>query len=150
MAQYVIKLQLVLICQLIFRGSDICLLVYAVDDEQSFYNLDTWKREFLYYADVSNPDQFPFVLLGNKVDLKIQEVPLERVEAWCKSNDNMKCFMTSAKESINVDQAFIASVEKWLQSEQNLDRQMKATTNYGKQISLDNEKEDGSAQKGCC
>jgi len=138
-----------------YRGSDICLLVYSVDDEQSFYNLDTWKREFLYYADVKDAELFPFVLIGNKVDLPKHEVPTEQVEAWCHANNNMKCFMTSAKDSINVDQAFNASVEKWLTSEQNLDKQMKAGPNYTNQVNLDkhNTNISGNQQdneKTCC
>jgi len=28
-----------------------------------------WKKEFLYYVDVKDPENFPFVVLGNKIDL---------------------------------------------------------------------------------
>lgn len=48
-----------------YRGSDICLLAYAVDDRQSFTSLMHWRNEFLQYADV--PDSFPFIVVGNKV-----------------------------------------------------------------------------------
>ena len=52
-----------------YRGSDCCLLTYAIDDPQSFQNIAMWKKEFLYYADVKDPENFPFVVLGNKIDL---------------------------------------------------------------------------------
>lgn len=52
-----------------YRGSDICLLVYAVDDRNSFRNLTLWKSEFLYYADVQDGNSFPFIIVGNKVKL---------------------------------------------------------------------------------
>ncbi|XP_057314563.1 ras-related protein Rab-9A-like [Hydractinia symbiolongicarpus] len=135
-----------------YRGSDICLLVYSVDDEQSFYNLDTWKREFLYYADVKDADLFPFVVLGNKIDLPNHEVPPEQVSAWCHDNGKMQCFETSAKDSINVEQAFVASVERWLQQEQTFDKQMKPGANYNNQINL---KKQGDQRKSnddklCC
>lgn len=49
-----------------YRGSDICLLTYAVDDRSSFRNLSMWKNEFLYYADVKESQVFPFIVVGNK------------------------------------------------------------------------------------
>lgn len=134
------------------RGSDICLLVYAVDDEQSFDNLDTWKREFLYYADVKDADTFPFVLIGNKSDLENHEVRQEQVEGWCAANGNMKCFETSAKNSSNVEQAFIASVERWLTHEQTLDKQSKSGANYNTSVNLGKRGSTSkqSAEKSCC
>ena len=35
---------------------------------QSFDNLDSWREEFLGQASPSDPENFPFVVLGNKVD----------------------------------------------------------------------------------
>ncbi|XP_049626855.1 ras-related protein Rab-9A-like [Suncus etruscus] len=52
-----------------YRGCGCCLLTFSVDDPQSFQNLNNWKKEFIYYADVKEPDSFPFVILGNKVDI---------------------------------------------------------------------------------
>lgn len=48
-----------------YRGSDMCLLTFAVDDVPSFKNLETWRKEFVYYADVKA--DFPFLVVGNKV-----------------------------------------------------------------------------------
>ena len=50
-----------------YRGSDICLLTYAVDDKSTFNNLSSWKSEFLLYADIQEESNFPFVVIGNKV-----------------------------------------------------------------------------------
>jgi len=137
-----------------YRGSDICLLVYAVDDEQSFYSLDTWRREFLYYADVKENESFPFVVLGNKVDLPTRGVSEEQVKSWCQTNGSMPMFETSAKDSINVDQAFVASVERWLNFESNLEKQVKGGTNYGNTVNLKKHhqgKNSGNEEsKSCC
>lgn len=54
-----------------YRGSDICLLTYAVDDGTSFKNLSHWRSEFLYYADVHEASTFPFIVVGNKVRKRI-------------------------------------------------------------------------------
>jgi small GTP-binding protein len=57
-----------------YRGADACLLVYDVTDPHSLDNLDHWRKEFLEQVgsgagslgDAST--QFPFVVLGNKID----------------------------------------------------------------------------------
>lgn len=49
-----------------YRGSDICLLSYAVNDRDSFRGLKQWREEFLKYADVDH-EHFPFIVVGNKV-----------------------------------------------------------------------------------
>ena len=136
-----------------YRGSDICLLVYSVDDAQSFYNLETWRKEFLYYADVKDPEHFPFVLLGNKADLPTREVRLGEVESWCISNGSMPYFETSAKAATNVELAFISSVERLLKLEHNLDKQMKPGANYTNAVNLNKQNGVGKSaesKSNCC
>lgn len=49
-----------------YRGSDICLLTYAINDRSSFKALKQWREEFLKYADIDG-EHFPFIVVGNKV-----------------------------------------------------------------------------------
>lgn len=49
-----------------YRGSDVCLLAYAINDRNSFRGLMKWHEEFLKYADVRD-SRFPFIVVGNKV-----------------------------------------------------------------------------------
>merc|ERR1719198_447774 len=51
-----------------YRGADACILVYDITNHKSFNNLDSWREEFLGQASPSDPENFPFVVLGNKVD----------------------------------------------------------------------------------
>ncbi len=95
-----------------YRGSDCCLLTFAVDDMQSFQNLAMWKKEFLYYADVKEPESFPFIVLGNKVDIADRKVMPEEANKWCADNGNMPYYETSAKEAVNVDVAFEAAIQR--------------------------------------
>lgn len=105
-----------------YRGADCCLLTYSVDDTQSFRNLAMWKKEFLYYADVQNVEQFPFVVLGNKVDLTDRrEVAKDEAEVWCASNKIPYHYETSAKDAVNVDAAFYAAVKRVIEFENYLD-----------------------------
>lgn len=40
----------------------------------SFKSLDSWRDEFLVQASPRDPENFPFVVLGNKIDLEQQAV----------------------------------------------------------------------------
>jgi Ras-related protein Rab-7A len=90
-----------------YRGADSCVLVFDVNVSKTFENLDSWRDEFLIQAGPKNPDDFPFVVLGNKIDLENQRlVSQKRAMAWCQTKGNIPYFETSAKEAINVEQAF--------------------------------------------
>ncbi|KAI8866833.1 ras-domain-containing protein [Ramicandelaber brevisporus] len=91
-----------------YRGADCCVLTYDISNAKSFESLDTWHDEFLVQASPMNPDSFPFVVLGNKIDLGDEKraVKPKRVKAWCNQKGGIPFFETSAKECINVDQAF--------------------------------------------
>lgn len=51
-----------------YRGADCCILVFDVTITKTFEDLENWRNEFLVQANVPDPDNFPFVVLGNKVD----------------------------------------------------------------------------------
>lgn len=53
-----------------FRGTDCCVLVFDVTSQRSFESLNKWRDEFLVRLSPSDPDRFPFIVLGNKVDLE--------------------------------------------------------------------------------
>ncbi|KAJ0229320.1 Ras-related protein RABG3c [Hirschfeldia incana] len=52
-----------------YRGADCCVLVNDVNVMKSFENLNNWREEFLIQASPSDPENFPFVVLGNKTDV---------------------------------------------------------------------------------
>ncbi|KAJ8326937.1 GTPase activity protein [Batrachochytrium dendrobatidis] len=52
-----------------FRGADACILVYDTTNTSSLDHLETWMRDFLRQAGISNPAEFPFIVVGNKIDL---------------------------------------------------------------------------------
>ncbi|RQM06339.1 hypothetical protein DH86_00001140, partial [Scytalidium sp. 3C] len=87
-----------------YRGADCCVLVYDVNNSKSFDTLDSWRDEFLIQASPRDPDNFPFVVLGNKID--VEENKRVRAMTFCQSKGGIPYFETSAKEAINVEQAF--------------------------------------------
>jgi len=116
-----------------YRGADCCVLVYDVTSPSSFKNLESWRDEFLIQASPRDPENFPFVVIGNKVDMAdnrtvslfpllfthsnlkchynkrflfILKVTTKRAQQWCQEKNNVPYFETSAKEAVNVEQAF--------------------------------------------
>jgi len=90
-----------------YRGADCCVLVFDVNVAKTFENLDSWRDEFLIHAGPKDPENFPFVVLGNKIDVEGQRVVSQkRAMTWCQQKHNIPYFETSAKEAMNVEQAF--------------------------------------------
>ncbi|KAF4533527.1 hypothetical protein B566_EDAN001012 [Ephemera danica] len=120
-----------------YRGSDVCLLTYAVDDKTSFENLILWKNEFLYYADVKDMGiGFPFLIVGNKVDVapESREVSLEEALQWCEEQGLSLHIETSAKTAVNVENVFALAVDTWAKLEAKMERQyVGETVNLRKQ-----------------
>lgn len=100
-----------------YRGSDCCLLTFSIDDAASFSNLTMWIREFVYYADIGASEgcepedmtsRFPFVIIGNKADDGVTRVvSREQAVEWCK-NHSIPYYETSARDAVNVNEAFEA------------------------------------------
>jgi len=106
-----------------YRGADCCILVYDVNSSKSFETLDSWRDEFLIQASPRDPETFPFVVLGNKIDVEEGKrmVSQKRALTWCASKGGIPYFETSAKEAINVEQAFQAACKNALQAESDVD-----------------------------
>ncbi len=115
-----------------YRGADCCVLVYDVTAPPTFKNLESWRDEFLIQASPRDPENFPFVVIGNKVDMAdsrtvspqkeadyvikmiqsyllflfLIQVTTKRAMQWCQEKNSVPYFETSAKEALNVEQAF--------------------------------------------
>ena len=77
-----------------YRGADACVLVYDVSEAVSFQKLEQWRNAFITAADIANPKDFPFVILGNKSDLEAakQVVQPSSVAAWAASKGDIPTF----------------------------------------------------------
>ena len=84
------------------------MLVYDVNNSKSFETLDSWRDEFLIQASPRDPESFPFVVLGNKIDVEDSKrmISSKRAMTFCQSKGGIPYFETSAKEALNVEQAF--------------------------------------------
>ncbi|XP_010441077.1 PREDICTED: ras-related protein RABG1-like [Camelina sativa] len=98
-----------------YRDIDCCVLVYDVNIFKTFESIDNWHAEFIKQANPMTPSKFPFVLVGNKIDIntgKPRVVAKEIAEQWCGSKENITHFETSAKEKTNVEEAFLEMANK--------------------------------------
>ncbi|CAK9806141.1 Ras-related protein Rab-7a [Anthophora retusa] len=133
-----------------YRGADCCVLVFDVCAPSSFKSLDSWRDEFLIQASPRDPDNFPFVVLGNKLDLESEvrssrQVSTKRAQQWCVSKNNIPYFETSAKEAINVEQAFQTIAKNALAQES----EVELYNEFPDQIKLTNDQRNNSKGDSC-
>lgn len=80
------------------------LLVYSIDSKPSMDELTSFYEQILR---VKESENVPIVLVGNKCDLENErQVSYEEGELLAKSFNNCTFIETSAKQSINVEEAF--------------------------------------------
>mmetsp|Transcript_17476 Transcript_17476/g.49130 ORF Transcript_17476/g.49130 Transcript_17476/m.49130 type:complete len:208 (+) Transcript_17476:75-698(+) len=95
-----------------YRGADCCILVFDVTIMKTFENLENWRSEFLVQANIMDQDKYPFVVLGNKVDMEGQRVVTKsQAMQWCTQHNNVPFFETSAKNSTAVEDAFMVAAQ---------------------------------------
>jgi Ras-related protein Rab-7A len=74
---------------------------------QSFDNIESWITEFLNQGNPKDPENFPFVLIGNKVDREEdREVDDYLLRQFLLKYPKIKHLTTSAKDSLGVETAF--------------------------------------------
>ena len=98
--------------QAYYRGADCCFLVYDITNRLSFEHVDNWKQNFLTKSMVKEPETFPFIVLGNKMDMANSDpstrcVSESELGEWCQTNGAHSGLETSAKENHNVEKAFL-------------------------------------------
>ena len=94
-----------------YRGSHGAILVFDQTRPESFSNLEKWKKEMFTHIG----RKIPFVVLGNKSDLKSgidQEIIREFIEkserefSFIKKTFTIPYLDTSARKNHNVEEAF--------------------------------------------
>jgi Ras-related protein Rab-7A len=98
-----------------YRGTEICVFVYDLTHEASFHSVEGWYQLFRHECDPL-PANFPFLLLGNKLDDgKQRVVPKEEGEALA-TQYGFLFYEVSAKSSDNIADAFEAILRRYLES----------------------------------
>lgn len=132
-----------------YRGAMGILLVYDVTDEKSFNNIRNWIRNIEQHA----TESVNKILIGNKCDMVEKKVVDSARGKALADEYAIKFLETSAKNSINVEEAFITlakDIKKRL-----IDNQPDGTnTNQAKQVNLEKTNGGGAGNNGgkkkCC
>eukprot|EP00996_Jenningsia_fusiforme_P002775 NODE_3594_length_948_cov_66.528365_g3303_i0.p1 GENE.NODE_3594_length_948_cov_66.528365_g3303_i0~~NODE_3594_length_948_cov_66.528365_g3303_i0.p1 ORF type:complete len:207 (+),score=63.81 NODE_3594_length_948_cov_66.528365_g3303_i0:34-654(+) len=129
-----------------YRGADACILVFDLTSQESFQHLTSWHDEFIIQAG-QNKD---FVLIGNKNDLEDKRVVAPKAAtAWCTKHSQddenpIPYYETSAKDNMNVEQAFLAVAENAL-NKSSVEEDVYIP---GQLVDLNTDKKP--PKKGCC
>ena len=75
---------------------------------------------------VSAPENFPFTVVGNKLDLEDEGRAVTNTQAldYCEKNGGLDFLETSAKDNKNVEEAFIKIAARALKRQNEMQKRM--------------------------
>jgi small GTP-binding protein len=141
-----------------YHNSSLAILVYAIDEKNSFIHLDSRLNEIKTHG---NPDINIF-LIGNKVDLENKRVINKELAQDFVEKNNAKLFLeTSAKTGFNAQNVFIEATkllyEQHLQYKDRISRPDTLGNVVGDEVNkniametIDEEEGNKNRKKGCC
>jgi small GTP-binding protein len=96
-----------------YRNSSLAIIAYAIDNENSYNNIEAWLNEIKSQA---NPETKVF-LIGNKVDLgNARKVQTEAARQFSKDHGFHYFIETSAKTGFNAQNVFIQAAKELYKS----------------------------------
>ena len=137
-----------------YRSSSMAIIVYSIDNEESFNDLDNWVKQLKTH---SSPDCKVFII-GNKNDLEDQrKVSYEKGENFTKNNQFNLFMETSAKSGFNAKEMFIEAAKLLYLNYEKLNKDGDLTKlseenmlSKGRKILKMNSNEEEESQYGCC
>ncbi|KAG8128127.1 hypothetical protein E2320_014992 [Naja naja] len=132
----------------LLQGSGLLRAGFDVTAPNTFKTLDSWRDEFLIQASPRDPENFPFVVLGNKIDLENRQVSYHKTSTGLVLQQKQYSLLeTSAKEAINVEQAFQTIARNALKQE----TEVELYNEFPEPIKLDkNDRAKASAESCSC
>ena len=131
-----------------YRNSSLAVLVYAIDNKESFNHVENWLNDLKSQA---NPDVRIF-LVGNKADLEEdRKIPKEEGEKY-KEDQHLDLFMeTSAKTGHNARNVLVEAAKilykDYLKFDENSKNENDPNNGKDKKKLI---KVDPKKKKGCC
>lgn len=87
-----------------YRSAFCILLVFSLDDINSFYSLNRWIQDI---KENKNSDESFLVLIGNKLDNSNDKlITKEMIDKFCKNNEIENYYEVSSKTGENVHKMF--------------------------------------------
>jgi len=88
-----------------YRGSDGVAFVFDVSRKDTFDALLQWKKAFLIQVGQEGNDDFPMLIIANKIDKEDRVITTAMIQNFCQTN-NLDFVECSAKDATNVTKAF--------------------------------------------
>ena len=134
-----------------YRNTSMALMVYSIDDKDSFKDIDLWIKELKI---CSNPDS-QMILIGNKSDLENRQVTTEMGKKFAENYDFADFIETSAKTGFNAKKVFIESAKILYNDYKNYKKRGKSNDSFSSYIksdssSLRSKDLDEATSFGCC
>ncbi|XP_019867570.2 ras-related protein Rab-38-like [Aethina tumida] len=87
-----------------YRHARAAAIVFDLTRPETFQSVDKWLSDLRRKTQLPGGCNIPVVLLANKGDIRFDTIPPEICE-YCKRNDILAWFITSAKTNQNLDEA---------------------------------------------
>ena len=134
-----------------YRNTSMALMVYSIDDKDSFKDIDLWIKELKI---CSNPDS-QMILIGNKSDLENRQVSTEMGKKFAENYDFADFMETSAKTGFNTQKVFVESAKILYNDYKNYKKRGKSNDSFSSYIksdssSLRSKDLDEATSFGCC
>ena len=137
------------VTQLFIRDTDIAILVYSIDDVNSFKKLDFWYKTIIDNCG----ENFILAIVGNKYDLIYSDdenqffVPDEEAKKYAKEKKATIFKLVSAKEDQKgIDSLFDELMDEYIAKGLNKNSDNKKENN----IKINNKKMKTEKKRGCC
>ncbi|CAK68330.1 unnamed protein product (macronuclear) [Paramecium tetraurelia] len=130
------------ITQTYYKGAMGIILVFAVNDQESFRDIEKWMNQIKLHAS----DNIIKVLIGNKTDLPDRCITYEDALNMAQQH-NIPYFETSAKEGTNINQTFQQIAKLIKDQNERLPQQSDKAFNKLNPANQDQQKQDDSV---CC
>ena len=92
-----------------FKSSDGILLLYSINDLESFNSIKGWIDSIKEVVDLAD---IGMVIVGNKLDLSEKREVSDSMREDLEKNLKIKIFEASAKDNINIEKCFNALIDK--------------------------------------
>ncbi|XP_046664622.1 ras-related protein Rab-32-like [Homalodisca vitripennis] len=98
-----------------FKYAVAAVVVFDLTRSTTIQSASKWLRDLREKVTLSDGTAVPVVLLANKCDIYNSSLPTDSINKLCKEYRIDAWFATSAKDNVNIDQAFNFLIDRSLQ-----------------------------------
>ncbi|XP_060518084.1 ras-related protein Rab-38-like [Cylas formicarius] len=102
-----------------YRHTAAAVLVFDLTRPETYNNIVKWLKDLRQKVQLPGGLRIPIVLFANKGDISTETLP-PQIDDFCKENDILYWFITSAKSNIQIDEAMIKLANAAMRNHENL------------------------------